>query len=205
MALNDLYGVRFQFRTHGVIWTVGLGYRDTNGVDELFACNDLAVAANTTLGPLFDACRGNDSTREGTYCWKVIKGTGMPDQIPDASVIGNQPEVSTSPNNCMVISLRTDDPLAKRHGRIYITSQRRDGISNGRWSTGQVDMGQQLADGIKTPLIGSLGTWQPCIIRRWSDGLKLDPPQYSDISNATVTDIVYTQRRRNSRQIGTIV
>lgn len=203
MAQNDLYGVRFQFRDHGSIWTVNLAFRDETGVDEKDASNDLGVIANTTLGPLFDDARAQDSTREGSYCWKINAGTGMPDKQSDASIPGDVLFASTPPNMCAVISLRTTDPAAARFGRIYIGGNPKTTVEDGRWTAAQVTKLQTLGAAIVAPLVGAIGTWQSVILRRVSGGVPIVPPEGSTISSSSVSNIVYSQRRRNSRQIGT--
>lgn len=202
MAQGDIYGTRTQFRSKGRVWTVNLYYKDDTGLPELDAANDLAVASNTTLGPLFDAARAADTTREGTYAWKITAGTGMPDKVSDASVPGGITGQALPPNTCIVYSLKTNDPAAKRNGRIYLA-----GIAHSEVTNGQItDITDAKYENIRTQLqqilSGAAGTWQPVILRRVLNGAPLVPPVGSDVSSCSVSAILYSQRRRNSRQIG---
>lgn len=206
MALNDLYGVRTQFRDHGRVWTVNMYYRDTTGVSELEATSDLSIAHNTTIGPLFDACRATDSTREGTYSWSVTKDFAMPNKVSDASTPGSSGSpTSTPPNMCAVLTLRTEAPEAVRFGRIYLAGLPGAWVEAGMWNAAADTALGTLATALQTPLAGAIGTWQPVILRRISGGVPIVPPAYSDVSVVTKTRIIYSQRRRNSRQIGTAV
>lgn len=206
MSIGDIYGTRHQFRTQGRVWTVNIYYEDETGVDEKDAASDLGVIANTTLGPLFTDYQSSDTSREGTYAWKVTAGTGMPDKISDASVPGDiSPSPSLPPNMCAVISLKTTDPAATRFGRIYLAGIPQGNVEDGRWSAAAMTRFQAVGAAIVAPLTGVLGTWQSVILRRVSLGVPLVPPVGSTISSYSVSNIVYSQRRRTSRQIGTAV
>lgn len=206
MALDDAYGVRFQFRDHGRVWGITLHYKDATGVDEVDASNDLAVIANSSLGPLFDDIRAIDSTREGLYCWKMEAGTGLPDKLSVASIPGDTIFTeSVPPNCCMVFTKVTVDPAAERFGRFYMGGLPQEFIENGAWTaTAQATAGP-LVSMLSATLVGALGSWVPVIYRTVSGGVPLVPPETSDISEVTITSVVYSQRRRNSRQIGSAV
>lgn len=205
MALHDVYATRWQFRDHGRVWSVTLHYRDATGVNESVAAADLADRAAVQLAASFDGARATDSTREGIYAWKITKDTGLPDFDSFASVAGTSGEAeATSPNNCAVFTLRTEDPLATRFGRIYLAGIPRTYLEDGHWNATAMTKLNALATALKANLAGTLGTWEPCILRRYVNHIKLDPPVPSLVSDVSVTNIVYSQRRRNSRQWGTV-
>lgn len=203
MALNDVYGTRWQFRDHGRVWTINLNYKDTTGVAEESAAADLGAGAYTLFGTELNACRATDSTFEGIYIWKITKDTGIPDMRPYASVAGTSGEAeSTSPNNCAVFTLQTTDPLAKRFGRIYLAGLPYTWLAGGQWNITAMTAFTALATKLQTVVTGSLGSYQPVILRRVAAGAPLVPPVPSDVSVVATSNIVYSQRRRNSRQLG---
>lgn len=203
MAQNDVFQVRSQFRDHGRVWTINTHYRDDTGVDGIDVCKDLVDAYAAAVGPALAACRAADSTHEANYASaiKPLVANAYELSLPSlpGGVTGTQ---SFPPNMNAVITRRTADPEATRYGRIYLGGLPNTWLDQGNWSSAALTALGALAAAMELTLAGVIGSYVPVVLRRYEGGIKLDPPKASDVSTCGASNIVYTQRRRNSRQCG---
>lgn len=215
-GLHDVYLLRAQFRTHGRVWSFGIHYQlDSVGDPENNAV-DLAGNFLTGMFLVLNDFRAADTTFEGTYVSCTLKDTANPAMVSGPSTPGDHASESLPPNICVVFTLRTNDAEAKRSGRIFVGGLPRTFVVNGQLGAILgVPEATALAVALQTPIVGSQGSWTPGILRKFKGKMAnpnppppeevpapLVPNVFSPVTSVTYVRILYTQRPRNSRQIG---
>ncbi|GAG73762.1 unnamed protein product [marine sediment metagenome] len=204
MAENDVFLVRCQFRTHARLWTINQHYRDADGQSDGTAAVDLQDAWTLTNTPMALSEMGVETTFEGVYVLKVTGGAALPALDKYASTPGSVQSDTLPPNCAVVVSLGSSDPLLIRPGRLYVGGIPKSGVDGGNLSaaylaTFTTDWAKIAGD----TLVGSGGSWVPTILRTITGEDKLDPPIAINVESVRIKPILYSQRRRNSRQRGT--
>lgn len=203
MALGDVFLLRAQFRSHARVWTVNQHYLDDTGVDDADASNDLINAWDATNTALAVDVLAADSTIEALYSVKMTGGDAMPALGVIGSTPGDVTGDSIPPNSCAVVSLSSTDPELIRPGRLYVGGIPKSGILSGNLTTTYLASFTTSWDAIAgTQLVGALGTWTPCIFLTVEAGVPRTPPIGVAVTSVRVKPILYSQRRRNSRQAG---
>ena len=203
MAIGSAFLLRTQFRSHARLWTLNQHYADVAGQDDLTAAEDLVaawIAAHKT-GVLSEMAA--DTTFESVYSVKLTDG----DAMPGLTVLDSEPGVvsgeSLPPNSAVVVSLGSNDPGLIRPGRLYVAGIPKSGVLSGNLSaaylaTFKTDWDKVAGD----TLSGAGGDWTPVILRTVQAGVPLVPPQTANVTSVRIKPILYSQRRRNSRQQG---
>lgn len=203
MAADDTFLVRSQFRTHARLWTINQHYRDVAGQDDVTAAGDLQDIWTSTNKALALSEMGTETTFEGLYVLKVTGTAAMPYVDQYASNTGGVMSDTLPPNCSVVVSLGSSDPNLIRPGRLYVAGIPKSGVADGNL-TGAY-LATFTADWVLiagATLSGVGGDWVPTILRTIENGAPLVPPDPVDVESVRIKPIIYTQRRRNSRQRG---
>lgn len=194
---------RHQFRTAGRVWSINTHWDCTSGYDTLTS----STALEDALQPLTDAIKAalSDSTTiEGTYISHVQSEAALPAKKSFPSTPGDIAGTnSLPPNTAAVFTLQSTDPDTRRTGRIYLAGIPDSEVSAGRllgsYVTAKLD---PIAFQLKSTQSASGQDFIPVILQRQRDLAVIDPPVILPIDSVRTGDILYTQRRRNSRQLG---
>lgn len=207
MAAGDVFLHRLQFRSHAKVWTVGMHYRDENGADDRFAANDLgdewAAQYNMNILSLI----AKDTTLEAAYTLKVTGTPAMPQLRRENSLVGMHADnYSIPPNSTYVVTQLSTDPQLTRSGRIYMAGIPTSAIVDGNLSDSFKTIAEAIWIAIFTQQLStSGGLFTPCILRTESGGVPIDPPLAITVESVRLRPIIYTQRRRTSKQRGAAV
>jgi hypothetical protein len=203
MAIGDVFLLRTQFRSHARVWTVNQHYLDDTGQDDATASADLTDAWQATNAALAVDALAADSTLESLYSVKLTGGDAMPSLDVQTSTVGDQTGNSVPPNTCVVVSLGSTDPALIRPGRLYVGGIPKSGILAGNLSAAYLAVFLAKWAAIAgDQLVGVGGTWTPCIFLTVLAGVPRVPPIGVAVTSVRVKPILYSQRRRNSRQQG---
>lgn len=203
MSIGDVFLLRTQFRSHARVWTVNQHYIDDTGQDDDTASADLTDAWQATNAPLAVDVLAADSTLESMYSVKMTGGDAMPSLDVQSSTVGDVAGNSVPPNICAVVSLGSTDPELIRPGRLYVGGIPKSGIISGNLNATYLGLFETSWEAIAgDQLIGVDGTWTPCIFLTVEAGVPRVPKIGVAVTSVRVKPILYSQRRRNSRQQG---
>lgn len=203
MALADVFLLRAQYRSFGRVWSVNMHYESVSAGDPNTTAQSLcdgwfAGVSNDVLLSI-----AADTTFEGLSASCVLPATANPGHLDGISAPGFTGGESVPPNTCAVFSLGSDGPALVRPGRIYLA-----GIPNSQVIDGRIDpnfvSGQlsTLATNLKTQLVAAPIDFKLVVLKRTVGAPPHVPLAAVEVDTVRVTDILYTQRRRNSRQAG---
>lgn len=203
MSIGDVFLLRTQFRSHARVWTVNQHYLDDTGQDDTTAAADLTDAWQATNAALAVDVLAADSTLEAFYSVKMTGGDAMPSLDVQSSTVGDVAGNSVPPNTCAVVSLSSTDPELIRPGRLYVGGIPKSSILAGNLTAAYLatfltKWGAIAGD----QLTGVDGTWTPCIFLTVEAGVPRVPKIGVAVTSVRVKPILYSQRRRNSRQQG---
>lgn len=202
LPLDDGFHLRMQMRTDDVIHSVGLNYLTSTGFDSATSGKDLAGAFVTNLVPLFVDALSEDTTIEGIYVSGLLPETALPGVAVLGFVEGSRAVGAMAPNTCAVFTIGADSPDLVRKGRIYLGGIAKADLDAGHWDSAFVSTQlTAIADELFIPLVGAGGTYDLAIVRRVSGGVPVTPFAIL-ATTASVSPVCYSQRRRNSRQLG---
>lgn len=203
MALGDIFLMRLSFRSHARIWSVNQHYKDATGQSDKFAADDLTDAWDTAYQASMLAEMAADTSYESSYAVKLTGGDAMPSLKVQPSPPGTVTGRSLPPNSATVVSLGSDDAALIRPGRLYVAGIPHSKILNGNLTAAYLATFKAAWEAIaKTVLVGVGGSWQPVIYLTILAGVPRTPPIGVNVDSVRVKPILYTQRRRNSRQQG---
>lgn len=202
MAVGNLLRVAFQYRVQDKLCSWGTYYDVTAGDDLLSGASDLLTVFQSDVVPAAKDCLATDATFEGLYCSGIEPGHRLPARLNGRSTAGSDSGNSTPANLCAVFTLQTDDPAAKKHGRLYFSGISRLRLDNGLWEAGFLAAElSALATALGTTLTEAGKTYTPVTLQRIVDGSPVAVQAYPLVA-VRVTQVPYTQRRRTTRQFG---
>lgn len=202
MAIGDVFRVQWAFNTEWRQWATSMHYKDVDGIADVDAAEDLLTVVKGIGSSEIAACLSLTTQLSDVYVLKVTGGAGMPARSKYVGVAGSSSPDALPTNKCAVFSLKTVDPLASRMGRLYLSgiskSDTADGAFTAAWVNG---VANTLAAKLDDVLTGTLGDWQPVILRTISNGVPISPTP-ADVSSVSVSGIVYSQRSRQQKYRG---
>jgi len=203
MALADVFLLRSQYRSFGRVWSVNLHYESQAPIAPETAAQSLIDAWTAALPNDFLFCMAADTTWEGVSVTSIMPANAMPAHHDGISAVGFEGGESVPPNTCAVLSLGSDGPALIRPGRIYL-----GGVPNGQVTLGRITQAfvngayTTLADNLKAQLAATPADFKLVVLKRTVGAPPHVPLAAVEVDTIRVTDILYTQRRRNSKQLG---
>lgn len=199
MALDDVYRVRFTWGSTNEFCGITLDYQDKAPLSEDIAAQDLA-GHMATLGQNELAAILSEGCEMSSVYVRNITQPAMPARFQFTDETGDVLPGNPLPfNKCLVISLKGNDPALVRQGRFYVsgcdTSSTTAGVFNSAFLTGPV---AALTATLNQAITSGGSNWIPVITRTIVAGLPVPPTPYP-VDTATATGIVYSQRRRQTR------
>ena len=205
MAVDDLYLMKVQIRTHERVTVINLGWlmdAGTVGPDTLEAT---CLAWKLAVLPTFLLALADDVSVERIAMDPVTDTSEVPgilDMYAEDGVVLGDGLPSTM---CAVISLPCTGPNAKHNGRLFIS-----GLSELEQNSGRLTAAQQiLMDNIATklavditPTAPETANFTPVVISRFVDGVKRVPPVGYLITVPVAKNIMRQQRRRKTFSYG---
>lgn len=201
--VDQVFLVRHQFRTAGRVWTINTHWRCTSGYDP----DTSSTALEDALQPINDQvvlCISDSTSIEGTYITHVLPGTALPAKKSFPSTTGSVTGTNSLPPNCAaVLTIYTTDPDARSPGRVYLAGIGDSVLVDGKLQPAFVegpltDLGTEL---LKT-ITAQSQDFVLGIVQRQRDGSAVDPPVFLQAAAINPSTIIYSQRRRTSKQIG---
>jgi len=203
IPLTQVYKLTVQLRTLDKLHSIGLHYKVGGSYDPVISAQQLAEAWHTQIGLTLRNCLAIETTTEGYYVSHTLPSAAAPYSMAINSLPGTRPGNSIPRNSCAVFTLSSSQPEAERSGRIYLGGLAKDDMLAGRWDGNFVNAQlDTLRTALKTQVTGSGGPFDPVIVRRAGSGTPGLPFALA-IASVRLTDIVYSQRRRTTKQFGT--
>ncbi|GAG55481.1 unnamed protein product [marine sediment metagenome] len=204
MAVGDIFLLRATFRSHARIWSINQHYVDATGQTDLLAAQDLTDRWDADYKAGMLAEMAADTTFESLYSVKLTGGDAMPSLKVLPSPPGTVTGRSLPPNTAVVVSLGSTDVNLIRPGRLYVAGIPHSKILNGNLTAAYLITFKAAWEAIaKTVITTGGGNWQPVIYLTVLAGAPRVPTIGANVDSVRVKPILYTQRRRNSRQQGT--
>lgn len=203
LALDHVYRLVYQMRTIDKLHTFGMHYWLDTGFDAVATAEQLADAVDTAVTPVLRDVLSVDTTVEGLYVSHVLPDTALPFSKVFNSLPGLRPGNALPPNSCLVVSFYSDEPELSRPGRVYVGGLSKTDLDAGRWDgtflNTEVDVFRST---LGNDIAGTGGPYSPVVVRRTHPGIPGGP--FAVIINSTrVTDGVFSQNRRTTKQFGT--
>jgi hypothetical protein len=205
MALNDIYQARFKTNVAKQPCQFTLHWRQDNS--GTVATDNGCAALADLIAPEFANFAfpfGSDFTYEG-FKVRKLNGTPLP---PSATYVvnatGSQPTECIPAFKCCLVRLTQTTGMARHNGRCFLS-----GISEGS-TTGNRITNPVAVTGIQTIfenvrlLSGSIGgvAWAFQMVVVEQRPTPATPYVYHDVGPISVQTIIYSQRRRSTRELG---
>jgi len=203
IPLAKVYKLTVQLRTLDKLHSFGLHYNVGGTYDPVVSSQQLCDAWQSQNGTTLRNCLALDTSLEGYYVTHTLPATASPFSLAINSLPGTRTGDSLPPNSCAVFSLNSSQPEAERGGRIYVGGLSKDDLVDGKLNGAFVNTQlEAFRVALKTQVTGPGGPFDPVIVRRVGSGTPGLPFALA-IASSRVTEIVYTQRRRTTKQFGT--
>lgn len=200
--LDQVFQLRCQMRTDDVEHSFGVAYHVFSGYDSETSGVRLAQDWLTQFATEVVALFPENTSLEGTQVTHALANTALPGAGFMASTPGTRSGNPCPPNKCLVITLPGVGLDLPRPGRIYIGGCSKDDLTSGSWDAaflnGPVATFVTL---ISQAWTASPMTYRPVVISRQAGGVPITPFA-ADIGDGRSNAIVFSQRRRTSRQWG---
>jgi hypothetical protein len=201
-TLDQVFLLRAQMRTDDVEHTFGMAYHVFAGYDSdtsgQLLCQDWIANFQAALTDILSS----STTFEGTHATHALPLTALPGSQPDASTPGTRGADAMPPNKCLVLSLPGILSELPRPGRVYIGGISKDDMANGSWKAAFLNGPVATFLTLLEQGFDSLPrVYRPVIISRQAGGAPITPFA-ADVGNGHSNAVIYSQRRRTSRQWG---
>jgi len=207
MAVNDLFSVNHYFVCENKEFTTSFAMRQSAGVDSNAIGQDLLTAWLATIPALLLACLSPSCLLMSIRVLRITSPHCIPARATFTSgEVGTLTGDPLPTDSAVNVRLVTDDPFGAHNGHLYIAGIPENQLSNGQFVTGFIGAGspvRALTNAYQTGFSGTgLGnTYVPCVVRRYAAGLKLVPPQYSNIVTMQGQATPASLRKRLNQQL----
>lgn len=203
--MGDIFKVTWRTSLSDVVSEIGLYYEQSGGGTGSDAPRN--CAASCLAGQLVSMKNvlSNQVRIEAVTARRVTGGTAPVwiANIEDGA--GTVASNAVHAQQCMLINLRNEAGLLKRSGRLFVsgmpTTKLDDGVINATWI--QIDVDAWLTK-LKDVTAGGEGDWEGSLVvyKRYTDGVKLDPPVAVAVTDLDATDTLGTQHKRKGKLLG---
>lgn len=201
VPLTNVFHLNVQTRLDDKVFTFGGYFRSISGYDANVSavhCVTGFYAANIAL---IRGILSEQTTVEGIYCTHAQAESALPWTFPIGGLPGLRTGNGMPPASSLVLSLKADSVDAVRQGRAYIAGFSKDDIEDGRPNAALSAAGTALASSWIVPFTDSGETFEPVLVCRVRNGAPVTPFALT-ITIASMSPVLYSQRRRASRQRG---
>jgi hypothetical protein len=203
--MGDIFKVTWRTSITDVVSEFGLYYEQSGGGTGSDAPRNCAASCLAGQLATLKAILSEQTRIEAVTARRVTGGTAPVwiANIEDGA--GSAGTNALHAQQCMLVNLRNEAGLLKRSGRLFIsgigTTNIYEGVIDATFIS--INVAAWLVD-IKDVAAGGEGDWEGSLVvyKRYTDGVKLDPPVAVPVTDMDVTDILGTQHVRKGKLLG---